>query len=56
MRAIGHEFNLKGLAISDKILYWAIQTFSSGSLKYQWNTLVARLEQNSSLLLSKLTK
>ena len=56
MSTIGPEFNLKCLVISDKTLYWTIQTFSPGSPNDQWNTLVAHLEQSAPLLLRKLTK
>lgn len=44
MNTIGPEFNMTYLAISDKSLHWATQTFSPGSLNAQWNTLVVHLE------------
>lgn len=49
MSTIGPEFNLK-------CLFWVIQTILPGSLNDQRNTSLAHLEQNTSFLLSKLTK
>lgn len=36
-----NELDLKCLAVSDKILFWAIQTFSPDSLNDQGNTLAS---------------
>ena len=44
MSSIGPKFSMKCVTISDKVLYWAIQTFSPGSLNDKWNTLVVHLE------------